>query len=83
MKSNCYTKDVSHLKVIDIYMILHMYEVCDHAVGHAVKKLLCAGKRGAKSRSQDIREAIASLERALEMDSLLTHQDNFSFSIKS
>jgi hypothetical protein len=32
-----------------------------------VKKLLCAGERGIKSKETDIKEAIASLNRYLDM----------------
>lgn len=62
-----YVKDVSHLQSIDIYAILQIYGVTDHAIGHAIKKLLCAGKRGAKSKEQDVIEAKKSLERYMKM----------------
>ena len=39
----------------------------DPCLQHAVKKLLCAGQRGAKGQKQDVQEAIASLMRYLEM----------------
>lgn len=48
---------------IDIYDILRAYEVKSHAVGHAVKKLLMAGQRGAKPYEQDLQEAVMSIER--------------------
>ena len=62
-----YFKDVSHLKVIDIYRILELYEVTNPCVQHAVKKLLCSGKRGVKDANNDIKEAFATLDRYLEM----------------
>lgn len=62
-----YVKDVSHLQTIDIYAILQIYGVTDHAIGHAIKKLLCAGKRGTKSKEQDIIEAKKSIERYMKM----------------
>lgn len=66
-KHSHYKKDVSHLNVIDVYRVLELYGVESHAVGHAIKKLLCCGQRGAKGRNQDIQEAIDSLNRELEM----------------
>ena len=64
---NCYFKDVSNLQAIDVYKVLELFDVKSHAVGHAVKKLLVAGSRGAKDEKQDIQEAIASLKRHLEI----------------
>ena len=62
-----YFKDVSRLKVIDIYRVLDLWEVTDNAIGHAIKKLLVAGGRGAKDAEQDVREAMVSLQRWQEM----------------
>jgi len=54
-------------RFVDVYDVLVAFDVTDPAVAHAVKKCLAPGQRGAKSREQDIKEAIASLERALEL----------------
>lgn len=62
-----YKKSVKHLKFIDIYRVLELFNVTDQAIGHAIKKLLCAGQRGAKDRNQDIKEALDTLKRWLEM----------------
>ena len=64
---NHYFKDVQTLKSVDIYRVLNLFDVRSHAVGHAIKKLLCAGKRGAKDYRQDLLEAKASIDRELEM----------------
>ena len=49
---------------IDVYRVLKLYNVSDPCLQHAVKKLLVAGGRGAgKDISQDVREAIETLER--------------------
>lgn len=66
-KHSHYKKDVLHLTTLDIYRVLELFEVRSHAVGHAVKKLLMAGNRGAKDYEQDIQEAIDSLNRELQM----------------
>lgn len=52
---------------IDIYRVLQVYEVTDPCIQHAVKKLLCAGKRGYKEVEKDVSEAIQSLQRWEEM----------------
>ena len=62
-----YKKDVLHLEIIDVYRVCDLFEVTDQAVGHAVKKLLCAGIRGHKDFRKDIQEAFDALERKLEM----------------
>lgn len=63
-----YFKDVSKLKTIDVYRVLELFGVTDQALGHAIKKLLVAGGRGAgKSIEKDIQEAVDTLLRRLEM----------------
>ena len=64
---NHYFKDVSNLKYIDVYRVLILFGVTDPCLQHAIKKLLCAGNRGAKDKQQDVQEAISSLLRYLEM----------------
>ena len=64
---NHYFKDVSNLKHIDVYRVLDLFNVDNHCIGHAIKKLLCSGQRGAKDKTQDVQEAISSLLRYLEM----------------
>ena len=64
---NPYIVDISKYNKLDIYRILKLYEVNDPCLQHAIKKLLCAGKRGVKNQTQDINEAILSLKRFLEM----------------
>ena len=68
LKHRVYKKDVSHLDSIDVYRVLELFNVQSHAVGHAIKKLLCSGGRGAKDEAQDIQEAIDSLIRYQEME---------------
>ena len=65
--NNPYIVDISKYNKLDIYRILKLYEVSDPCLQHAIKKLLCAGKRGVKNQTQDINEAILSLKRLLEM----------------
>jgi len=66
-KRSVYHHEVPTLTV-DVYRVLLAFEVTDPCVQHAVKKLLCLGKRiGGKSAEQDVREAIWTLARWLEM----------------
>lgn len=64
---NIYSVNVEKYKEIDIYRIIDLYKVYDPCLQHAIKKILCAGKRGAKDITQDINEAIYSLNRFLFM----------------
>ena len=65
---NPYIVDISKYNKLDIYRILKLYKVNEYCLQHAIKKLLCAGKRGgAKNFLQDVNEAILSLKRLLEM----------------
>lgn len=67
-KHSHYFKNVSHLKEIDVYRVLKLFNVTDPCVQHAVKKLLVAGGRGAgKDMERDLREAVDSINRALQM----------------
>ena len=61
---------------IDIYDILNAYRVTCHATQHAIKKLLQPGERGHKDKLTDLREALASVERAIQM----AEQDATAFS---
>lgn len=62
-----YHKDVSHLKYIDVYRVMGLFEVDDACLSHAGKKILCSGQRGVKDKKKDIEEARNSLNRWLEM----------------
>ena len=50
---------------VDVYRVLNAFDVHDAATQHAIKKLLAAGKRGHKDYVQDLKEAIASIELAI------------------
>lgn len=68
VKHSHYKKDIRHLNMLDVYRVLQLFDVTDPAVQHAVKKLLVAGGRGAgKDRERDYREAVDSINRALQM----------------
>jgi hypothetical protein len=58
--------------MVDVYAVLQAFEVHCPARQHAIKKLLAAGQRGAKDEVTDLREAIAAIERSIEMIEPLT-----------
>lgn len=62
-----YYKDIEHLKTLDVYRVLSLYDVNDPCVQHAIKKLLMPGLRGSKDKEKDIREAVDALNRHLQM----------------
>lgn len=64
---NKYQRNVTELDSIDVYDILNLYGVKSHAVGHAIKKLLMAGQRGAKDYRQDLHEAVQAIQREMDM----------------
>lgn len=59
--------DVGREIVVDVYDVLTAFAVTCPAIQHAVKKLLCPGLRGQKSAVQDLREAVVSIERAIQL----------------
>lgn len=66
-KHGHYFKSVKHLEFIDVYRVNELWEVEREPIRHAIKKLLNAGKRGAKDERKDYEEAVDSIRRALEM----------------
>jgi hypothetical protein len=67
MKHGHYFKKVTHLDAVDVYRVLELFEVTNPCLQHAIKKLLCAGSRGAKDIEQDVQEAIDTLGRYQEI----------------
>lgn len=59
--------------IIDVYDIVTAYKVSCPARSHAIKKLLMAGQRGSKSELQDLQEAIASIQRSIELLQVDSH----------
>lgn len=67
-KHSHYYKAVTGLDFVDVYRVLHLFNVTDPCLQHAVKKLLVAGGRGGgKDITRDIQEAIDTLKRWQEM----------------
>ena len=66
-KNSHYFIDIAALQSVDIYRVCELYGVGGGPIEHAIKKLMCAGKRGAKDKAKDIQEAIDQLERWKQM----------------
>jgi hypothetical protein len=65
-KQNPYNKIIRGVQ-IDVYDVCAAYHVTDYGVAHAIKKLLCLGKRsGGKGALQDLKEAHWTLSRVIE-----------------
>ena len=58
-----YVRDITHLKKLDVYRVLDLFQVSSAPIQHAIKKLMVPGKRGTKDIDQDVAEAIKSLQR--------------------
>jgi hypothetical protein len=67
-KHSHYFKAVTGLDYVDVYRVLHLFNVTDPCLQHAIKKLLVAGGRGGgKDITRDVQEAIDTLQRWHEM----------------
>jgi len=68
--SSKYNRDITGLDgvktTVDVYRVLVAFDLTDPELQHAIKKLLCAGLRGKCDETQDIDEAILSLEKLKE-----------------
>lgn len=63
-----YHREIKKGVLVDVYDVLSAFEVINPAMQHALKKMLAPGKRGAKDAIQDMKEAIQSIERAIELE---------------
>ena len=52
--------------LIDVYTVLQAFDVASHALGHAIKKLLCAGIRGKGDKMQDLNESKVAIDRGIQ-----------------
>jgi len=66
-KHSHYFKDVRHLKTIDVYRVLELFDVTDPTLQHVVKKALAAGQRKHKTFEHDIQDIFDTTKRKLEM----------------
>lgn len=66
---SCGTKYQRKVKdsLVDVYDVLWGFGVQCPATQHAIKKLLCPGQRGHKSKLDDLKEARSSIDRAIQL----------------
>jgi len=67
MMPNKYQREIKPGVNVDVYDVLVAFNVTCPAMAHAIKKCLAPGQRGVKSAKQDKEEAIASIERSIDM----------------
>lgn len=65
-QENKYLRTVKGVQM-DVYDVLKGFNVQCPAMQHAIKKMLCSGLRGHKGSVQDKEEAIASIQRSIEL----------------
>lgn len=65
---NKYQREIKDGVFVDVYDVLKAFNVVNPAMAHAIKKMLAPGQRGAKDTIQDMKEAIQSIERAIELE---------------
>jgi len=53
---------------VDVYDVLHAWRVQNPALQHLIKKALVPGSRGHKDIETDLREILASAERAIQLE---------------
>ena len=63
-----YTRDCKDIQV-DVYDVLQAFDVTNPALQHLIKKALCVGIRGHKTKQQDLQDIIDSAIRAKELES--------------
>ena len=54
--------------MVDVYDVLKAFGVTCPAMQHALKRMLCSGKRGKCTTLQDMEEAIQSIQRSIELE---------------
>jgi len=53
---------------IDVYDVLLAFDVKNPALQHLIKKALCVGIRGHKTKEQDLKDILDSAKRAIELE---------------
>jgi len=76
-QDNKYIKEVINIidgeiirVTVDVYDIIDSCGVTCPALQHAIKKILFAGERGHKDKNQDLNEALQSISRAIQLETV-------------
>lgn len=64
---NKYTRNLKGVEC-DVYDVLKAFDVTCPALQHLIKKALCAGLRGHKDKTQDLKDILDSAKRAIELN---------------
>lgn len=67
VKENKYVRECKGVE-IDVYDVLKAFNVIDPALQHLIKKALCTGLRGHKTREQDLQDILDDAKRAVELN---------------
>lgn len=67
VKENKYLRECKGVK-IDVYDVIKAFNVTCPALQHLIKKALCTGLRGHKTREQDLKDILDSAKRAVELN---------------
>ena len=65
---NKYQREIRPGVWIDVYDVLHAWDVQNPALQHLIKKALQPGQRGHKTRREDLADILASARRACELE---------------
>lgn len=65
-------------EIVDVYDVLRAFDVTCPALQHAAKKILAPGQRGHKDRLTDLKEALQSVQRAIEMEMEIVTDEVFA-----
>ena len=66
-KQNKYNRECKGV-TIDVYDVLKAFDVKNPALQHLIKKALCVGIRGHKTKEQDLKDILDSAKRAIELE---------------
>ena len=82
-QDNKYIKEVINIidgeiirVTVDVYDIIDSFGVTCPALQHAIKKILFAGERGHKDKNQDLNEALQSIYRAIQLETVRNTRDD-------
>ena len=62
-----YHKNGTSKVYVDVYRVIELFDVKDHAIGHAIKNCCAVVNAAQKTKHKTLQEAISSLLRYLEM----------------
>ena len=82
-QGNKYNKEIINIideevirVTVDVYDIIDSFGVTCPALQHAIKKILFAGERGHKDKNQDLNEALQSISRAIQLETVRNVRDD-------